>query len=1005
MTAPAILSTAMTIDKPVDPKATGGTVQASPQPPAANEQATDQFLRQRELLDSLVNDWGSLTENQRNQAITIKRSLETQLQQQDPAGDPTDQAQIDIPESPTPRQQDDSFRQNVKAVQRGLQLSGQAMAEGLTELAGLPSDLATLAINAMTRIGQNEAGKVLTMVGQAPKSDERVIPEVDVPLGAEELKKHLPEGFRLPKDLNPAEHILTTGVKWATQGATAASLATKILTFADPAKVRTFETMLAAAGGVTAGLAKEVFGDNAWSEFIGGAAAVFGPQGIARIARKSRELVQGATGIRTDEQLKADIGEELKKLATPEEIDAGVKKSEKLKGEVPDVQLSTAQAVGTPGLIQAERGLQRSNKAIGQKSAQTLAQNKQLIRGYLEKGAPEGALEDTVRALEKTRATETALIDAALIREQAQLDLAKQKVSKGTERVLRNVDERAAQAEQRAQERVNALQFDQGGSAITRGQVGRIIREEHLKELDAFSAEADIKYAAIPNFQFDASALSRRIGTIAAELGIETQGPATVALGKIKQAIGDDGPSQFIQVNKAMKEARRLQRLSRSAGDFKSSFQIGQFEHAIQESFDVLIQAPPKGAEGAIEQLRAADAWYKKGAMRLKAGEAGALRTVGRDQKYRTHDEDIAASFVNGETPVNEFIQALGTRPAAVKAMRDHLSLDFYDVTVNPQTGLVNANAAASWIKKKKEALAQFPELKEQFGDVTNASETAKQLMKEAESAGRSPEKVARMKNPRLFEDLDDATRRQADLIDVGEKKLGEWEKGITSQFLGLDADRAAGAIIRSGKPRTLLSDVSRKIGSDPDGQAGLTRALWDASLDKFGAQLVDAAGSPVLREVKMRKFLDENREWMTERFGADRVKKMETSIEALRALESTGRPTLAGGSDTVQNITSVMTNWGPFLSRVYAEQRGVVSMQWLISERIARIMGRLLKGRSEEQGLELIEQAFYDPKVAQTFVLAAKNASEQLIERRLQNLLVPKIYIATDRSEQEVAP
>ena len=60
-----------------------------------------------------------------------------------------------------------------------------------------------------------------------------------------------------------------------------------------------------------------------------------------------------------------------------------------------------------------------------------------------------------------------------------------------------------------------------------------------------------------------------------------------------------------------------------------------------------------------------------------------------------------------------------------------------------------------------------------------------------------------------------------------------------------------------------------------------------------FSGQRADMAGNRTLLGNKMDKFLRENEDWMVERFGAERVKKMWNGARAMTMLEGTGRPVL----------------------------------------------------------------------------------------------------------------
>lgn len=430
------------------------------------------------------------------------------------------------------------------------------------------------------------------------------------------------------------------------------------------------------------------------------------------------------------------------------------------------------------------------------------------------------------------------------------------------------------------------------------------------------------------------------------------------------------------------------------------------------DTMDDMKLAPPPGTEGAVESLKAVDSWYGKQVVRLKSGEVNALRFKDKWGRFTTSDEDVAAKFLSGETPVNDFVQALGGRPSARAALESFTERLFTEKAIypdlHPKAGMVNVKAAAKFVQQHEAALKQFPDVQRKIEGAVQWENIAAKYRAESDAILKNPDAVTRLRNPILTGDVDELTRRHSELLALRDRTVKEWEKSTASDFMGLDADRAAQTIVRSTKPNAMLADLSKRIGTDRDAQNGLNKALWDAALDKFSSERLDLLDNRALLTTKMTKFLRENEEWMTSRFGAERVSHMRKSADALTILDRTGRPVLPGGSDTMANLSSAMVDWGPFFSRLYAEQSGRIGTAWLISERIGRVIGGLLKSQSEQGAMHLLEQAFYDPHVAQTWMLAAKQGEQHLLEQRLRHILVPKLYGAlplVENGQQSTGP
>lgn len=899
-----------------------------------------------------------------------------------------------------PEQPTSPLAQAGQAAARGAQLVGGSLAQGLATFLGAPSDLIETAINGLTSYARYRA--------QNPDVGP---PDVDVPLGGDELNKALPDAMKPPKDMNGAERVVSRGIQEIGSAAVPIAASLKILQTVNPKKLAAIETALAASAGVTAQTLKEMIPNSGpLMEFMGELIGSFGPTGVLKLIRKTRDGIATATGLRTEADIEKSIGEQFNKVATPEQVEAGIKKTDEVNAAMkqadpatPDLKPTTGQVSDSPGLIQSERAYQRSSMERTNKGKVTLQQNQEVIGNFLRGQAPEGKLEDTVSALEATRSRESAMLDAGLIRAQADVDIAKKQVSATTERIVQQADDRAKRAEDAAQTRINALQ-----GRVSKEEAGQILRKEYESELAAYTAEADAKYAKIPQTVPIQPSASRKalaevrkgIRTQEADefvpsgaladmdrLGVKETTTQAGPMGKVRTE-RTEGPTNFGELH-ALK--KRLQGEIRAAKNDTVKWRLKSLLDGVLDDMDQLSKNPEIKAQfpDAAAAYDDANEFARKGIMRLKTGEAAALRHKDKWGRFSTHDEEVAAGFLTGETPLNDFVQALGSRPAARDALKEYAKADLYQTAVYPpmheKAGQINVAVASKWVKNHEAALKEFPEVRTEVADAAKWQQLATDFRKEADAVAKNPDAVAKIKNPRVYGELNDIERRHADLLLQRDRTMGEWQKSVASQFMGLDADRAAQVIIRNPKPKTMIADVAKRIGDDPDGQAGLNRALWDAALDKFSVDLLDAGGNRALQAKKMEKFLSQNESWMVERFGPEKVESMRKSAEGMRMLESTGKPVLSGGSDTFANLSNVMTNWGPFLSRLYAERSGRASMQWVISERTARVLGNILKARTEEGAMELLDRAFYDPKVAHTMMLAARDAATPLLEKRFR--------------------
>ncbi|MGI9460113.1 MAG: hypothetical protein ACR2NF_08960 [Pirellulales bacterium] len=375
--------------------------------------------------------------------------------------------------------------------------------------------------------------------------------------------------------------------------------------------------------------------------------------------------------------------------------------------------------------------------------------------------------------------------------------------------------------------------------------------------------------------------------------------------------------------------------------------------------------------------------------MRLKQGQAAKLRFKDVTGRFKTPDEKAASLFMDGETSLQDFKAAVGSRPLAQEALSEALKLDLYESVVDVSTGRIVPNRLKAWTAKRQAALDAFPELRSQLKQAGSAQKVADDLRKQSEQIAKNPEQFGRALGGREFMDLDDAERSVLAVTDVVKRSKAENDKSVANLFLGEDSDRAAERLIRSQTPTARVSTMMKKVEGDPGAMRGLQRSLWDAALSKFESRAVDALNRPVLQARVMREFILDNKPWMTKIFGEERVRRLDVAQQALAKLEVTGRPVRPGGSDTAINLESGIRDFGPLLSRLYAHQRGIVSLKWVLSERAARNLRSYLGDVSERQATALLQEAFFNPKVASDLIDLAQAGKSTQVVKRLQGHLL----------------
>lgn len=883
--------------------------------------------------------------------------------------------------------------------------------EGVADFAGLPVDLF------------NEGLKMLGI----PMPDKPV-------MGSAFIKKYImPEPVepqtpgerilaRMGKEIGAnvipqagiAKATATAGARVAKEGATQLADPTKMevvknlpaliveeLSKVPPATLALVETGLAASAGLGAGVMNEIFPKGGpIADFIGELIGGVGPSATLGLIRKSKEMATAAgrklLGLETEDAAKGRIGETFNSIADAEKVNAGVDKAEKLSAEIPGFKPTTGQATGEPGLMQAERGFERSGAEPGAKFANRRGDNQAAVREYVDEAAPKGTVEALTAKVDKEAARREGLFEVGTARAKAKIDAAEGRLSQATARVVQATEQRMAAADQRASERLLALK-----SNLTPQQAGKIIRDEYQDELGKFRAASEAAYDSLdPTIRMPMQPILDAVKRIRAGFNPRVESGSRVPdelLGRIERLGVDDAalPGELTEpydtVKRLRSEILTQIREAKATRNDPLERRLNQLLESTDGTIDSLATREDLAAlyPDAHAQIRQTAEDYAKGAQRLKAGMADRLRSKDVTGRYRTVDEDAADLFMKGEASINDFVAAIGSRPAARNALQESAKLDFYQSAVDVVSGKVKPAAALKWMQTHEPMLKEFPELRAQFADATKAQQLADDMTKTGKEILSNPEKFMKLTRPDLADQVDAAEKHAARVAATINRTKKDFEKSTATLFLGEDADRAAAKIVNSQTPATKVSSVLKIVGKDPEALAGFQKAMWDASLDKFESKAIDSMGKPILQARNMREFLQENRDWMEKVFGAERMARLDKASEAMEMLERTGRVMAPGGSDTAANLMTTMSDLGPLLSRFYSHQRGIVSMKWLLTERVARTLQGHFSKMSEAQVKGILDQAFFDPKVAQTLMLAGRGAGERLIQTRLHTHLL----------------
>lgn len=898
-------------------------------------------------------------------------------------------------------------------ARRGAEIAGSGFNRGLVdfaELVGLPVDLVSE--------GLRKAGVPIPekpFLGSAFNRDiaESVLPEIANPQTGQERVL-----FRIAREVGSTVPMTGASISAAQRsqaiGQGVVAGIRNELSKIPPGKLLLVEQALASSAGFGAGVLMEIFPEGgAASDFIGELLGTFGGSTVASLVRGVRGAAevtaQAARAGSTEPLIRAAaekvertrqflsgeggkrevLGEGLRKVTTPEAVEQGLKEVAEIQREIPEFRPTAAQTFGSPGVVSLERGVESMDPRLVQDFEVRRQANRDAVEEYLDAQAPAGNKEEFVQRLQAQREESDALLSHSLDRTQARIEMAKGDISARSARILDDAERRMLRADERAETTLIQVR-----PRVTQAQAGEVIRREYLDELDAFRMEAERRYEQVDpqNFVMMPSQSSKDVAG-AVQRGFNPQAERAVNL-----------PNELISRIQALPENVPFNTLRELRSDILAHIQelkagVPKNDKLLRRMYQLL-----DGVEFNIEELVTdgrlrsvygfqADryqelvSWYRHGATRLKQGMAAKLRVEDGGGRFAVLDEHVADRFLKSETPLDDFLQAMGGRPQAREALQERIRLDFLHHVVDPGTGKINPQAYARWRRDREHALAMFPELRAPFENAAAAQRVANEVRRDTDVIRRDPERRARLLGDRAVGELNEAERAQAAMLHEAKQTRKQWQKATASLYLkGNDIDRVSRGIIASSRREEKINAVLKEIGHDPIAKQGFIRSMWDAALDKFSVSALDANENPTVMARKIRHFMLENEGWMRQLFGAEKMKVLETAKKALARIEISGKSPQPGGSDTMEKLfASLKGPLMPLLARTYAHQRGVVSKGYIMLEAVARRVLNVLGRFSDEQATALLEEAFFDPKVAETIMKAGRGVHEDHIAHRLR--------------------
>ena len=815
----------------------------------------------------------------------------------------------------------------AKGVLRGAAVGASGFNKGVAGGVGIPVDIINTALG-VVGLGSD------TPVAGSKWIQENIMP---APIEAETVPEHIlgAVGEQLGAAAVPLAGILGYVAKTRKVTAPVVKALLGNLEKMPLSELLKVEALMAVSMGTASGVTRSVT-DNPYADMAAQLMAGLGTAGaMSVVGAFKKHLTAAGQTHKAGKALKEsapDMDRFQKNLGEAQAIE------EKLGG---DKLFTTAQATNTPSLIGTENAIIRTGDKSSEEFMQRVlnreARANKAIGQFGDNILPKGSIEDTKSALLQAE-NEAAAYSRNVTDKYLNID------KQSTGQTLYDI---LSDAKSAKYEEVSGL-FDDIGEinpTVKPDELRRTLRNassprapggstasvpsEQIGRMNQFiEPSAEVKgILALPKAQRDALLeqhpdLAKKVAEeIAKEVPFDT-------LRAWRQEIGQ--------------AIRNEQKVISPDGD--KIMRLKDIGNTVDEMLDSI------GARGddVGEQYQIAKQRYKDEYVPYKQGAAADIRRRGaRGEITKIAPENMAARFFkSGDGSIRatqDFIQTMGNKPAAVKALREAVINDAVESTIDPGTGLVSAKKLGMWLKEHRDALNAFPEIKEEVASI----------------------RTLQTKIDGIIE---------------------------TSLFVKGDIKRVIPSILNSKNSTQELNKILRVFKDNQKALDGIKKAVWEHMLDVTASKNKDINGI-IIRDVNaLKSFRKEYGNIFGQLYTPKELKDIDTFTNAYEIMTRTDRNPIKAGSPASTYLNSqegkTAANIAFFGSRTFG-------MPYYGSVALAHTTKTIIGIFTKTQREMLINQALLDPKVAETFIKMANNAPVSFVKKAfdtaLRNVAVDK--------------
>lgn len=250
-----------------------------------------------------------------------------------------------------------------------------------------------------------------------------------------------------------------------------------------------------------------------------------------------------------------------------------------------------------------------------------------------------------------------------------------------------------------------------------------------------------------------------------------------------------------------------------------------------------------------IDAINAAKRGHAVYAQTFKEGPVGeALKSAGQQGRYRVLDSQVGGKFFRpgpaGHEGMQAYMGAVGSDPAAVAVMRDHIVSSMKREALTPE-GTIDPQKFANWRKKYQDALREVPDLERQFDNAATATQTAERSAADATTA------------------------------------VNNFQTGLTKQLLGLndnaDVAKTVGTVFGKTDAARQMRNLFNQVKADPDAVNGLRKAIVDHIKQRFISTTEEGfSGVDKMNPGGFQKFMRDNRATLKQALDPKQIRSLE---------------------------------------------------------------------------------------------------------------------------------